>query len=113
MDTESSSPHSSPDGSPPPRTTVLPSLRSIAPVRSLSESDELARRVGQIELDRRREITTEERRKHTELIRDLLVSINGDYKSRFGTPPPVSSVEVKEEEEDMRMNLVSPPLITA
>jgi len=62
----------------------------------------LARRVEKIELDRRSgDISDDERRKHTELIRNLLVSINSDYKRRFGTP------NVKEEEEDMSTNLIS------
>lgn len=54
-----------------------------------------------IELERSKEISAEDRRKHAELIRDLLVSINNDYKKRFGTP----YVRVKEEEEDS-MNLI-------
>jgi hypothetical protein len=61
----------------------------------------LARRVEKIELDRRsRDISDDERRRHTELIRNLLVSINSDYKRRFGTP------KVKEEEEDTSRNLI-------
>ena len=83
---------------------VLPSLRSIAPASSIlrSDSDDLARRVEKIELDRRsRDISAADRCKHAELIRNLLVSINDDYKRRFGTPA------VKEEEPDLHMNLRS------
>jgi hypothetical protein len=47
-------------------------------------------------LDRRsRNISTNDRYKHTMLIRSLLVSINSDYKRRFGTPT------VKEEDQDL------------
>lgn len=81
------------------------------PKRSHSGSDELVQRVGEIELDheRRREISEEERKKHAELIRDLLVNINGTYMSRFGTPPRVK----EEEQEDMIMNLAAPMAIAA
>ena len=93
---------SSPSLSPTPRNVVLPSLRSITSVSSVSEPDDLARRVEGIELDRRRrEISADDRHKHVELIRSLLLSINSDYKRRFGTP------QVKDEEEDFSKNLVS------
>ena len=36
-------------------------------------------------------VSVEERRRHAELIRDLLVAINQDYKRRYGTPPPSTS----------------------
>ncbi|KAF7979383.1 hypothetical protein HWV62_42474 [Athelia sp. TMB] len=98
QDTDSSSPRSSRSASP-ARNVALPGIRDIAP----GEPDELVQRVGGIDLDRARRISDEERRKHAELIRDLLVSINGAYKSRFGTPPRVKV----EEEDDMRM-LVAP-----
>jgi hypothetical protein len=93
---------SSPASSPESSRTVLPSLRSIAHIRSPSDSDELAQQVGKIELDRSKEISAEDRRKHAELIRDLLVSINNDYKKRFN----ILHVKVKEE-EDESMNLIS------
>lgn len=93
---------SSTASSPSVQPTVLPSLRSITssppppPSGSRSHADEgfLARGVSQIGLGRKTptpgvdEITPEERRRHAELIRDLLVSINHDFKERFGTPPP-------------------------
>ncbi|KAH7930505.1 hypothetical protein BV22DRAFT_1028227 [Leucogyrophana mollusca] len=73
---------SSTHSSPVPSHTVLPSLRSIT---GTSESDELARKVGRIDLTK--EVSPEERRKHAELIRNLLVRINEDYRKRYGTPP--------------------------
>lgn len=89
---------SSPSSSPAFRNTVLPSLRSIAPTSSIrrSVSDELAQRVERIELDRRSR--EDERRKHAELIRYLIISINTNYKIRFGTP--------KVKEEDVSMHLI-------
>lgn len=99
----STSRDSSPASSPESCKIVLPSLRSITHMRHPSESEELARQVGKIELDRRnKEIPDEDRRKHAELIRNLLVSINNDYKRRFGVP----YVKVKEE-EDEGMNLLA------
>lgn len=82
-----SSAHSSPQN----QSTILPSLRSIASpglrVRTPAESDELAREIGRIELENRtREIPLEERRQHAELIRNLLVTINMDFKQRYGVP---------------------------
>lgn len=113
METDSSSPRSSASSSPHARNVALPGIQSIAPIpmRSHSGSDELVQRVGEIELDRERKraISEEERKKHAELIRDLLVSINGTYKSRFGTPPRVK----EEEQEDMSMNLAAPMAIAA
>lgn len=100
----SASRDSSPNFSPGRRDMVLPSLRSItSPSNSRpSESDELAQRVERIELDRRRrEASADDRRKHVELIRDLLLSTNNDYKRRFGIP------KIKAEEEDLSRNLIS------
>jgi hypothetical protein len=93
---------SSPALSPTPHSTVLPSLRSIASTSGArrSESEELARGLEGIELERQnRNIPSQDRRKHIELIRSLLVTINNDYKRRFGTP------DVKDE-EDVAMHLV-------
>ncbi|KAJ7109985.1 hypothetical protein C8R44DRAFT_801090 [Mycena epipterygia] len=81
-------------GSPTPtELTILPSLRSIAPplprVRSV-ESDEVARELGRIQLESRtKEIPAAERRRHAELIRNLLVSINNEFRKLHGTPPPL------------------------
>ncbi|KAJ3760555.1 hypothetical protein EV360DRAFT_39526 [Lentinula raphanica] len=85
------------------KTTVLPSLKSIAeagsvnsclqkPQRSLTgESDELAREVGKIELTGPGakpfydvHIPLDERRRHAEFIKTLLVSINEDFLKRTG-----------------------------
>jgi hypothetical protein len=64
--------------------TNIPGLRSIT---ETSESDELVRKVGKIQLDHlTKEVTPEDRRKHAELIRNLLVKINEDYRKRFGSP---------------------------
>jgi len=69
-------------------------LRSIA---ASPESDELAKKVGKIELDRlAKEVPPEERKKHAELIRNLLVRINQDYKKRYGSPPPTVRTKVEE-----------------
>jgi hypothetical protein len=96
---------SSPSSSPVIRNTVLlPSLRSIAPPPSIrpSESDDLAFRVKRIELDRRSgDILVDERHKHAALLWNLLISINTNYIRQFGIP------NVKEEEGDMKMNLIS------
>src|SRR3984957_9533140 len=70
-------------------TIVLPPLRSmsIAPPRRTSDSDDLAHEIDRIGLENRTtEITIEVRRKHAQLIQDLLVSINMDYKRRVGIP---------------------------
>jgi hypothetical protein len=64
--------------------TNIPGLRSIT---ETSESDELVKKVGKIQLDHlTKEVTPEDRRKHAELIRNLLVKINEDYRKRFGSP---------------------------
>ena len=90
------------------RSVVLPSLRSIA-AHELDEGT-LARGVSRLRLSPGRgqgrslhatagkarakvDVTPEERRMHAELIRDLLVSINTDYRRRFGTPPRVRREE--------------------
>ncbi|KAI8995294.1 hypothetical protein BD414DRAFT_562156 [Trametes punicea] len=83
---------------------VLPPISTIASYPSPSASvaarrehaEELARRVGKIELDshaRSRQVSQEERRRHAALLRDLLVAINAEYRKRYGTPPPVRERE--------------------
>jgi hypothetical protein len=52
------------------------------------ESDELARKVRNIEL-----VPGEERRRHAELIRNLLVRINENFRMRYG----MSGVVIKTE----------------
>jgi hypothetical protein len=88
-------PHSTSTESSPAHETVLPSLRSIAPPRSphAQESDDLALEIDRIGLESRggrvpaptpraHEVSPEMRRKHAKLIRNLLVSINMEFKSR-------------------------------
>ncbi len=67
----------------------LPGIRSI--------SDDLSR----IEIGAKREVTSEERRHHAELIKDLLVSINTDYKRRYGTPKMVKKDRIVERDVEM------------
>ncbi|KAJ7786551.1 hypothetical protein B0H16DRAFT_1490844, partial [Mycena metata] len=97
-------------GSPAPsEITILPPLHSIAPprTRSTGESEDVARQLGLIQLERRAATTpkaevppvlaapkptpspADERRRHAELIRNLLVSINAEFRRAHGTPPPV------------------------
>jgi hypothetical protein len=65
-----SSTHSSP-------IAVLPGIRSIA---CPTESDDLD--IGRIELERTKDISQEERKRHAELILDILVSVNRDFSNR-------------------------------
>jgi hypothetical protein len=67
---------------------VLPSLRSVT---SLGESDDLSRKIGSINLESRsKEASYVERKRHSELILNLLIQINKDFKARLGTPSPIS-----------------------
>ena len=111
----------SPAGSPRQGKTVLPSLRTLAADLDV-EFDErdrqrdrdrrvdgaLARGVSSIRLSSRASsssavaVSEEERRKHAELIRDMLVAINTDYKQRYGTPPPASPARERRERERER-----------
>ncbi|KAF8913066.1 hypothetical protein CPB84DRAFT_511204 [Gymnopilus junonius] len=76
---------SSTHSSPRTQATVLPSIHSIAPTALSPDPDDLSRNVGRIELDRAKDISTEERKRHADLILNLLISINKDFKSRFGS----------------------------
>ncbi|KAF8633023.1 hypothetical protein AX15_001615 [Amanita polypyramis BW_CC] len=78
-----SSTHSSPVS----QHTVLPSLRSIASpsVGRNQMSEDLVNEVDRIDIQCQ-EISLEERRRHAGLIRDMLVTINHEYRRRFGTP---------------------------
>ncbi|KAG1760354.1 hypothetical protein EDD22DRAFT_1043907 [Suillus occidentalis] len=88
-DTSRGTTPSSTRSSPAATHTTIPSLRSIT---ETTESDELVRKVGKIQLDHlTKEVTPEDRRKHAELIRNLLVKINEDYRKRFGSPQMASS----------------------
>ncbi|KAJ7170106.1 hypothetical protein C8R46DRAFT_1350008 [Mycena filopes] len=117
-------------GSPAPtEITILPPLHSIAPprTRSTGESEDVARQLGLIQLERRAAVAAaaaatatdaattpkaeappvlaapaptpkststpvDERRRHAELIRNLLVAINAEFRRAHGTPPPVMRV---------------------
>ncbi|KXN88736.1 hypothetical protein AN958_06603 [Leucoagaricus sp. SymC.cos] len=82
---------SSTDSSPGTRHTVLPSFKSIASPaflprnqRERESEDQLANDVGMMDLEKRSPISVEQRRRHAELILDLLVTINKDFKHRYG-----------------------------
>lgn len=98
---------SSSRSSPTQPQTVLPSLRSITETsEESSDEHELVRKVSGIELDHcspSKDITVEQRRKHADLIRNLLVKVNFDYKQQYGTPRS-PTVVVKREPID------SPPI---
>ncbi|KAI0361001.1 hypothetical protein OH77DRAFT_1390558 [Trametes cingulata] len=84
---------------------VLPPISSLASYPSAAarreHAEDLARRVGRIELDGRgRAVSEEERRRHAALLRDLLVAINAEYRRRYGTPPPA-----REARERLRMQV--------
>ncbi|KAI0095207.1 hypothetical protein BDY19DRAFT_916789 [Irpex rosettiformis] len=88
----SSRSHSSTPTPPPPTLPPIYAIRA-----NERESDRLARQVGRIALESRKSATTvvdvsEQRRLHAEFLRDMLVSINREYKRKFGTPPPSLSV---------------------
>lgn len=88
---------------PPP--TALAAQPEASSTAAELDHERLVRAVGGIKLrtvsasERDRE--RRERRRHAALLRDLLVSINKDYKRRFGTPPPppASPMEVSKDVE--------------
>ncbi|KAF7290493.1 hypothetical protein MKEN_01496300 [Mycena kentingensis (nom. inval.)] len=92
--TRSSTPASSTHGSPTSKhteVTVLPSLQTITSVIPMTDSDaEVTKDMERIQLERRP--NDEERRRHAELIRDLLVSINAEFRRLYGTPKIVSPI---------------------
>ncbi|TFK36915.1 hypothetical protein BDQ12DRAFT_653749 [Crucibulum laeve] len=94
-----SSTHSSPIA----QTTVLPSITSIASGTRSPESDELAKEVGRIELDRTKEISAEERKRHADLILKLLVNINNDFKERYGSQASSGALLANERSRDVEM----------
>ncbi|KAJ2912157.1 hypothetical protein MD484_g8257, partial [Candolleomyces efflorescens] len=79
---------SSTHSSPPTRANHLPGLRSFASSSRAAESEELSKELGRIELEhhrsssRDREISQEERKRHADVILNLLVSINADFKRK-------------------------------
>ncbi|KAL5533955.1 hypothetical protein ACEPAG_415 [Sanghuangporus baumii] len=79
----------------------LPSFRSLTAELDFASSSktgavegDLARGLSEIRIGNSGKgsaaVSAEERRRHAELIRDLLVQINKDYRERYGTPPPLS-----------------------
>lgn len=63
-------------------TPMLPSLRSIASGTCSPDSDDLSKEIGRIELESRtREIGAEDRKRHADLILNLIVSINAKFKT--------------------------------
>ena len=83
----SPSPPSSRESSVSPTPTAkLPGVNSLT--RRSSDSDELTNDVKRIELSTP-EIAPEDRQKHAEFIRSLLVNINQGYKEKFGSPKMV------------------------
>ncbi|KAJ3476782.1 hypothetical protein NLI96_g10927 [Meripilus lineatus] len=72
----------------PPRPLSLGEARRLALANSSSvppedENDE--------EDERRAGVPEDQRAEHARLLRDLLVSINMEYRKKFGTPPPVAN----------------------
>lgn len=68
----------------------MPTHRTVPSLHSITENDDLVSKVDKIELAHLHKDTLEERRRHAELIRHLLVKINEDYKKRFASPSPES-----------------------
>ncbi|KAH9937381.1 uncharacterized protein B0H18DRAFT_970310 [Fomitopsis serialis] len=96
---ESSRPSTaSSSSSPSPRPTVLPGIHQIAQGATRAkarrrDSDDLARAIGQIELESRSAGDhPAQREAHACLVRDLLVSINMEYMRKFGAPPSTYGV---------------------
>ena len=93
-----------------PRPTVLPSIHEIAEGAPRAkarrrDSDDLARAVGKIELEGRSvRDDPAQREAHARLVRDLLVSINTEYRKKFGTPPSDARyMRAHEEVRDVEM----------
>ncbi|KAF9076053.1 hypothetical protein BDP27DRAFT_1414602 [Rhodocollybia butyracea] len=130
------------------QATVLPSIKSLAAAASVNlsaqrpktgESDELAHKVGKIELAsatsspalstasisspsyglrkpfydvvEKRNIPLEERRWHAKLIQDLLVSINEDFKKRSGFVPFKDGAKNEVDEVDDKMDVDEPIVV--
>lgn len=111
LSSELDSPQSSPRRVPP----TLPSIHSLTadldlpPSRRTSTSSpgvidsDLAKGVSQIRIEGKGGVAVplDERRRHAELIRDLLVAINKDYRERFGTPPPHDEGRIRDKDIEM------------
>lgn len=73
----------------PPQIPMLPGIRT------------LTREVGRIAL-KAREVPEADRSRHAELLRDMLVTVNSEYRRRYGTPPSAHHVyEVMERARTM------------
>ena len=76
------------------RSSPVPPYKTLSNIQSITkslENDELVSKVDKIELAHlHKDSSLEERRRHAEFIRYLLVNINQDYKKRFGSPKPDS-----------------------
>ncbi len=68
--------------------------RRLSSPASSSEGLPSAREIG--------DVTPEQRVEHATLLRDLLVSINTEYRRKFGTPPPAASKRGVRREVDER-----------
>lgn len=93
-----------------PRQTVLPSIREIAEGAPRAkarrrDSDDLAGAVSKIELEGRSvRDDPAQREAHARLVRDLLVSINEEYRKKFGAPPSDARyMHAHEEVRDVEM----------
>ncbi|KAF8445743.1 hypothetical protein L210DRAFT_962830 [Boletus edulis BED1] len=74
------------------RSSPVPAHKTVHSLLSITENDELVSKVDKIELAHiHKDNSLEERRRHAELLRHLLVKINQDYRKRFTSPNPVSS----------------------
>lgn len=93
-----------------PRPQFLPSIHEIAEGAPCAkarrrDSHDLARAVDKIELEGRSvRDDPAQREAHVRLVRDLLVTINMEYRKKFGTPPSDARyVRAHEEVRDVEM----------
>jgi hypothetical protein len=82
------------------RSTPTPPLPKLPPIHnalrtsgSERESERLAKQVGRIALGGHgsADSTEQQRKAHAAFLRDMLVSINREYRKRYGTPPPLAT----------------------
>jgi len=71
---------------------ILPSFSSIDLLvpRERQCEDQLVNDVKMMDLEKRALISREQRKRHADLILDLLVKINGDFKNKYGQPISLS-----------------------
>ena len=86
-----------------PSPPVLPSFKTltsrVAGSRNYPDTTSLAGAVGRIALSTD---VARERVEHAALIRDLLVSINMEYRKKYGTPPPPAPSHSKRRERSLQ-----------